>query len=107
VQAFPVDGGPSVLISDSLNGWHFSPDGHFVSVCGGPIGEGRSYMIPVPPGQALPKIPAAGFRSEQDVANLPGARRIDAQDVVPGASPNVYAFYRSTGQQNLYRIPIP
>jgi len=107
VQALSLSGGPPVLIAGRLNGWHFSPGGRFISVCGGPVGEGRSYLIPVPPGQALPKIPAAGLRSEQDFANLQGARRIDAQDVVPAASPDVYAFYRSTGQQNLYRIPIP
>jgi serine/threonine protein kinase len=107
VQAFPVSGGPPVLIAGTLNGWHFSPDGRFISVCGGPVGEGRSYVIPVPPGQALPNIPAAGFRSEQELASVPGARRIDAQDIVAGPSPDVYAFYRSTGQQNLYRIPIP
>jgi hypothetical protein len=64
-------------------------------------------VIPVPPGQALPNIPAAGFRSEQELASVPGGRRIDAQDIVAGPSPDVYAFYRSTGQQNLYRIPIP
>jgi hypothetical protein len=40
------------------------------------------------------------------VAELPGARRIDADMVVPGPSPDVYVFYRTTTQRNLYRIPI-
>jgi hypothetical protein len=52
------------------------------------------------------KIPALGFRSEQELASLPGARRIEASGVVPGPSPNVYAFYRGATQRNLYRIPI-
>jgi hypothetical protein len=64
-------------------------------------------MIPLPPGQILPKIPPAGFTSEQEVAGLPGARRIDEVGVTPGPSPGVYAFYRgTTPQRNLYRIPI-
>jgi len=37
---------------------------------------------------------------------LPGARWIDADMVVPGPSPDIYAFYRTTTQRNLYRIPI-
>ena len=96
-----------VLIAGTLSAWHFSPDGHFISISGGPVAGGRSYLVPVPPGQALPNIPAVGFRSEQELAGLQGARRIDTEELVPGPSADVYAFYRSTGQQNLYRIPIP
>ena len=55
----------------------------------------------------MPKIPAAGLLSEEDVASLPGARRINEIEVVPGTSPDVYAFYRGAAQRNLYRIPIP
>ena len=36
-----------------------------------------------------------------------GARKIDANNLVPGPSADVYAFYRVTIQRNLYRIPIP
>jgi hypothetical protein len=41
------------------------------------------------------------------VARLPGARRTDILDVVPGQSPDVYAFTRINTQRNLYRIPVP
>ena len=107
VQAFPLDGGPSVRIAGGFGGWHFSPDGRYISVWAGPVGADHSFIVPLPPQQALPKIPALGLQSEQDLASLPGARRIDAEGVVPSASPNVYAFYRGTTQRNLYRIPIP
>ena len=107
LQAFPLGGGPPIRIAGTIGGWYFSADGRAISMWGGPVGEGRSYIIPVPPGHSLPKIPAAGFRSEQELASLPGARRIEAQGVVPGPSPEVYAFYRGTTQRNLYRIPIP
>jgi hypothetical protein len=73
---------------------------------GGPIAEDRSYLIPLAPGEALPQIPAEGFHAEEEVAQLPGARKVDAR-IVAGPSPDVYAFYRTTTQRNLYRIPIP
>jgi hypothetical protein len=55
----------------------------------------------------LPPIPAGGFHSEQEVARLPGVRRIEEMGVVAGPSPDIYAFYRGTTQRNLYRVPIP
>jgi hypothetical protein len=79
--------------------------GDVVSVSGGPIPEGRSYVIPLRAGEVLPPLPVGGLRAERDVAQLPGARKVDAV-VVPGASPDDYAFYRTTTQRNLYRIPI-
>ena len=104
VQAFPLSGGPPVTIAAHA-AFNWSPGGNSVSVSGGPIPDNRSYIIPLAPGEALPRIPAEGFRSEEEIAQLPGARRIDAL-TVPGPSPDVYAFYRGTTQRNLYRIPV-
>jgi len=72
-----------------------------------PGASGRSYIVPLLPGEALPAIPAGGFDSEAEVAGLPGARRTDALEAVPGSSSGVYAFYRRTTQSYLDRIPIP
>jgi len=105
-QAFPLGGGVPVSIGNVET--HWSPDGSSLSLSGNSILGGRSYIVPLPPGQALPRVPANGFSSEEEVARLPGARRIDEVGVVPGPSPGVYAFYRgTTPQRNLYRIPIP
>jgi eukaryotic-like serine/threonine-protein kinase len=104
-QAFSLGGLPSVSIVNNID-WSWSPSGDTFSISGGPIAAGRSYVVPLQPGRALPPVPERGFVSEQDVAGLPGARRIDALSVVPGPSPNVYAFYRGTTQRNLYRIPV-
>jgi Tol biopolymer transport system component len=104
LQGFPLDGGPPVTIAaHAAVSW--SPGGDSVSLSGGPIPDNRSYIIPLPPGEALPRIPAEGFRSEEEIAQLPGARRIDAL-TVPGPSRDVYAFYRGTTQRNLYRVPV-
>jgi len=104
LQAFPVDGGRSITIATHAM-FNWSPGGNAVSVSGGPIAENQSYIVPLTPGEAFPRIPAAGFRSEQEIAELPGARKIDAL-TVPGPSPDVYAFYRGTTQRNLYRITV-
>jgi hypothetical protein len=38
-------------------------------------------------GESLPRIPKIRIHSEEEEASLPGARRIDAEGVVPGPSP--------------------
>jgi hypothetical protein len=108
-QAIPLDGGTPVPITGHGKGVIWSPDGRSWSFPGGLIGFiplGRGYIIPLPPG-GLPPIPAGGFHSEQEVARLPGVRRIEEMGVVAGPSPDIYAFYRGTTQRNLYRVPIP
>jgi eukaryotic-like serine/threonine-protein kinase len=68
IQAFPLDGGPPIQIGNFLfPSW--SLDGRSVFIAG--------YLIPLPPGEALPRIPAGGFHSDEEIAHLPGARRID------------------------------
>jgi hypothetical protein len=104
-RAFPLGGGAPVVTGATE--LHWSPDGKLLSISGGPIPRGRSHIVPLSPEQALPKIPAAGLLSEEEVASLPGARRINEIEVVPGPSPDLYAFYRGAAQRNLYRVPIP
>jgi WD40 repeat protein len=107
VHAFPLGGGPPVRIGNRVS-WQWSPGGSFLSIAL-PSAEGRTYIVPLPPGEGLPPIPAGGFHSESELeaARLPGARKINALWAVAGPSPDVYAYYRSTTQRNLYRIPIP
>jgi Tol biopolymer transport system component len=69
--------------------------------------DGRTtYIIPLKRGQSLPPVPSRGFLTDEEIARLPGARKVDAQPLSPGPSPDVYAFYRGAAQRNLYRIPI-
>jgi hypothetical protein len=106
LQAFPLDTGTPVNVGSALYRLLWSLDGRFCFI-GGKIGEGRTYAIPLAPGQMLPRTPPGGVHSEEELAHLPGALRIDAQEPVPGPSADVYAFYRGTVRRNLYRIPIP
>jgi serine/threonine protein kinase len=110
--AHPVDGGPPVRISAYDLRVKWSPDGRLIFISWGRSGMGayamgRTYVVPLPPGRMLPEIPAAGFRSEDELARLPGVQIIEAADVAPGATPQVYAYSRETVQRNLYRIPLP
>lgn len=105
VQLFPLAGGHPLIVGS--NAWlRWSHDGHYMWMQGGPVPDGKSYLIPLPPGESVPRIPPTGFHSEDEIAGLPGARRIEVTGA-PGPSPGVYAFDRRTVQRNLYRIPIP
>jgi Tol biopolymer transport system component len=102
--AFSLDGRPPIVVGTNLL-FDWSPDGKSASIFGGPLPQGRSYLVPLSSGEALPRIPADGFQTEQEIADLPGARRVDVR-TVPASSPDTYAFYRTTTQRNLYRIPL-
>jgi WD40 repeat protein len=102
-QAFSLEGQPTRLLGDVID-LEWSPQGDTVAVSG-PIFGNRSYFVPLSPGESLPPLPANGFRSEKELASVPGARRNDVV-AVPGPSPDVYAFHRRTIQRNLYRVPI-
>ncbi len=68
--------------------------------------QGSVYAIPLQPGQALPPIPASGFRTTQDVTALRGARLV-AEGAFPGPDPSVYAFTKFSIQRNIYRVSVP
>jgi eukaryotic-like serine/threonine-protein kinase len=112
-KVFPISGAPPTpVLAGLLCFLRWQPDGRFLylSVSTGmntALASGRTYVIPLAPGKVLPKIPPDGFRSEADMAVLPGVRVINAADMAPGNSPATYAFSRQTVQRNLYRIPLP
>ena len=123
-EAFPVGGGSPVRVYDDDARLRWSPDGRLVFLSVGRPTErgassvpGRTYILPLPAGRMFPEIPAGGFRSEAEMAQVPGVqtkeaevprvRVIESPDAVPGPSPEVYAFSRETVQRNLYRIPVP
>jgi dipeptidyl aminopeptidase/acylaminoacyl peptidase len=71
------------------------------------FGFGRTYVIPLAPGETLPPMPTGGFTSEGQLAALPGVQILPYGDLALGPTPEVYAFSRMTITRNLYRIPIP
>lgn len=67
---------------------------------------GRTYVLPLAQGSALPAVPPGGFATEADIAAVPGVEMLPHGDVALGPSPSVYAFSRVTTTRNLYRIPL-
>jgi dipeptidyl aminopeptidase/acylaminoacyl peptidase len=103
-QLASLDGRRKVIVGSNTN-LQWSASGDCIWISAGAVPDERTYIVPLPGGVALPPIPAGGFHSEEEVAALPGARRLEAEGA-PGPSIDVYAFQRHTAQRNLYRIPI-
>jgi hypothetical protein len=73
----------------------------------GAFAMGRTYVLPVQEGSMLPRVPAGGFRSEAELAAVPGVEVLPHGDVTLGPTPGVSAFSRINVTRNLYRIPLP
>ena len=101
-QVYSLDGKPPISLGG--NGQvSWGAGGALLSYYGAP----EAFYFPLAARQILPPIPAGGFRSSEEIARLPGARRIEGRLVTLGPPPDVYAFYRGNTQRNLYRIPVP
>jgi Tol biopolymer transport system component len=114
VMAFPSSGGAPRTIFKRTSSYHlaWSPDGKliFISVPTSATAShfiGKTYVVPLPPGQVFPPMPEEGLSNGAELAMRPGVRIIDAFDAAPGPSPEVYAYSRAGVQRNLYRIPVP
>jgi serine/threonine protein kinase/dipeptidyl aminopeptidase/acylaminoacyl peptidase len=68
---------------------------------------GRTYIIPLRRGDILPPMPVEGFRSEDELARIPGVQILPYGDVAPGRTVDLFAFSRTSITRNLYRIPLP
>jgi hypothetical protein len=102
----PVNGGAPISL-----GWRgvntdakWSSDGKrlYFSVPQLGLVLGRTYVIPLLPGQLPPPVLAGEFVDEAALLEVPGVQVIDAYDVAPGP----HAFTRPATQRNLYRVPV-
>jgi len=100
MQAFSLQGQRPIQIGGAFAFLTWPRDGRSVLL-------GGSYSVPLAAGEIFPPIPAGGFHSDDEMARLPGAHRIEESGLVMGPSADVYAFYRGAVQRNLYRIPLP
>ncbi len=67
----------------------------------------KTFVIPLTNSKAFADLAARGFKSEAQLAAMPGVRVIDQPSVLPGPDPSLYAFAKATAHRNLYRIPLP
>ena len=106
--AFPMAGGSPVRLCDTCDvDWtssgqllvmRFTPST--------PIAPGRTVLIALEPGSALPRLPPQGIRSRDDLSHLRIAREVQGW-VYPSDSGSRYVIERRTTQRNLHRIPLP
>jgi len=106
LKAFPTNGGAPVTICSSCYlKWPRDQRDLFLSfVESSDVTEGKTFVIRLPPGRALPEFPPAGVKGEADVPRLPGVRVINHPGVFPGASSSLYAFQRHLVRRNLYQL---
>ena len=109
--AQPIAGGPSVRICGFCD-FGSGPDGRFFYVrlrAIGDSGGGKVFIIGLPPGKSLPKLPPSGIQTEEDLRGLNTVAVIDMSGkalFAPGPTPATYAYSRLTVQRNLFRIPL-
>jgi hypothetical protein len=114
VLAVPLDGGPVRRICLATCPVRWSPDGATMYVT--PWRAERAIAIPVPKGESMPVLPAAGLQSTADVATLSGSRLVDfalfngsstGNDVAPGQEIGTFAYARTISHRNLFRVQLP
>ena len=107
-RAFPMAGGSPVWLCDTCD-VDWTPSGKLLVMRftrSTPIAPGRSLLITLEPGSALPRWPPQGIRSRDDLSHLRIAREVEGW-VYPSDSGSRYVFERRTTQRNLHRIPLP
>jgi len=85
----------------------WTPNGTSLVVrIGGPDGTpgARTFVVALDPGEALPRLPSYGIRSERDLAGRV-SQTFDGW-VYPADSESVVAFVRSRTERNIYSVPL-
>ncbi len=107
--AVPVGGGdPRRICSGCPVIW--GPDGKFLYLGvrrPSLTDRGKTRVVPLAPGEMLPKLPPLGLRALDDPDMLPGSYLIDGYSISPGHDPSVFAYVKTTMHRNLFRIPLP
>ncbi len=108
--AFPVDGGPPLLLCSTFCLSTWSPNGNFLYLSvelASRKSPGRSLAIPMGTGETLPKFPPGGIEPGSDARVIPGAQLVNRAELAPSIDPSRYAYVNSTMHRNLYRISLP
>ena len=109
-MAVPLDGGARRPICDCAGGIAWAPDGRYlyVQIAAATSGgsPGKTAAIPVAPGQTLPALPENVVHNPAEWVKVPGVKIVNHDNIAPGPDPSTYAYGKSSGHANLYRIPL-
>jgi eukaryotic-like serine/threonine-protein kinase len=98
--------GPNRIQGCPIN-WSMDGKSVFVSLQYFGLGTTKTVVLPYRSGVPLAALWPKGLRSEQDVAENPGATVINEANVFPAASRSAHLSWRRTTQSNLYRVRLP
>jgi serine/threonine protein kinase len=107
-MAFPLSGGSPVPLCDTCE-VDWTPDGRSLVIRfapSDPTAQRRSVLVTLESGSVVPRWPAQGIRSRDDLNRLQIAREFEDW-VYPSGSGSTYVFERRTTQRNIYRLAIP
>jgi serine/threonine protein kinase/Tol biopolymer transport system component len=106
--AFPTDGGAPVPLC-ALCEVDWMPNGRSLVIRfppSDPAAPGRTFLVTIKSGSMLPRWPAQGIRSRDDLNHLRIAREIEGW-IYPSDTGSTYVYARSTTQRNIHRVPLP
>jgi hypothetical protein len=104
VVAYPVEGGHSVRLCNSLCWGGWDTTGKFFYLMFG--GDQNTYVLPVSAARGLPDLPAEGVVGGADLKSISKGTVIP-RHVDSGTGPDSYSYTQGTTQRNIYRIPLP
>jgi serine/threonine protein kinase len=103
--AFPTAGGTPVTVCvKCAAGW--TADGRaLVVTTTGDRSTARTIVLALEPGRMLPRLPAPGIQSVEDLAGLSVVSSAEGY-LYPGENSRQYAYGRIATQRNIYRVPL-
>jgi serine/threonine protein kinase len=107
--AFPTSSGGPVLLCRSCE-LDWTPNGKSLVVRLGTNEapqRARTFVVALPPGETLPRLPPHGLNSEADLTGLKVSQVLTGAAYPADAPDAPVAFVRSTTERNIFRVPLP
>jgi serine/threonine protein kinase/Tol biopolymer transport system component len=106
INAYPVDGGPSLSLCNGFCDAHWDISGKFLYLTFKSNGDLNTYALPVDPARGIPAFPPGGITTAADLKAEKGLIVIP-KEIDSGAGTNLYSYTRENTRRNIYRIPLP
>jgi len=106
----PLDGSAAIPICTNLCSPTWSPDGRYLYLQipdkSDPSVNVRTAAIPIPPGEALPRVPPETMQDPAKWAKVSGVKIVERINISPSLTPSTYAYIQPSMHANLFRIPL-
>jgi hypothetical protein len=77
-----------------------------VSVLPGKNPNARTAIIPLPPGEVLPRLTPELIHDPTHWTKMAGVKVVDGINIAPGLDQSTYAYIKSSTHANLFSIPL-